>query len=215
MAKVKSESKAVVVKVDPKIEEVDKKIKAIAKVEYKALKTQDEYDQVATKLLQIKEFKKRIEEVFKPMLTAAKATVKAIDGEYKKHLDPVAAIDEKLRMLAAAWNMEQERKREAEQAKLDAKREAKIEKLAAKNEEREAKGLAPKDDFVPVVQAAAVEKAGLSFRTVYRFEIEDASKVPKKYWVIDETAIGAEVRAAKGQIEIAGVKVIIEKVPMI
>lgn len=216
MTKKQEESK-VVVKVDPKIEEVDKKVKALAKIETptREIKTQDEYDRVAKTLLDIKAFKQRINDVFKPMLAAAKATTKAIDTEYKKHIEPVEALDEKLRLVSSAWITKQEAKRIAEQEKLDKKRDAKIAKIEQKNAEREAKGLEVKDDFVPVVQAEAVQTSGISFRKVYRFEIIDESLIPDDYFIVDEVAIGKAVREAKGEITIPGVKVIIDKVPMV
>ena len=49
-----------------------------------------------------------------------------------------------------------------------------------------------------------------SVREVWRFEIEDASKLPKEFLIPDEKAIGAVVCSQKGNAKIPGVKVFVE-----
>lgn len=43
--------------------------------------------------------------------------------------------------------------------------------------------------------------------TVYDFEIEDESLIPKPYWILDRAAILRDVRAAKDDCRISGIKV--------
>ena len=49
-----------------------------------------------------------------------------------------------------------------------------------------------------------------SVREVWRFEIEDVSKLPSQFLIPDEKAIGAVVRSQKGNAKIPGVKVFVE-----
>ena len=52
---------------------------------------------------------------------------------------------------------------------------------------------------------------GISVREVWKFEVIDAAKVPKKYLAPDERMIGGVVRSLKGNAAIPGVKVWMEK----
>lgn len=57
--------------------------------------------------------------------------------------------------------------------------------------------------------AAAVEEQpveGVTKREIWRFRITDEALVPDKYWVLDEKAIGAEVRTFKKETNIPGVE---------
>jgi hypothetical protein len=52
-----------------------------------------------------------------------------------------------------------------------------------------------------------VKPEGIAFRANWTYTIEDASKIPAEYYVIDEKRIGQVVRATKGSLQIPGVKI--------
>lgn len=49
---------------------------------------------------------------------------------------------------------------------------------------------------------------GLSFRSTWDFEIVDIAQVPPQYLMVNESAVKAALRAAKGKIEIPGLRVV-------
>ena len=68
----------------------------------------------------------------------------------------------------------------------------------------------PEDAAALVAASNRAQADAPSVREVWRFEIEDASKLPSQFLVPDEKAIGAVVRSQKGNAKIPGVKVFVE-----
>lgn len=62
------------------------------------------------------------------------------------------------------------------------------------------------------VAAVAAKPAGFTERTTWDAEVIDETKVPAKFWILNIKAIERDVRKAKGQIEIPGVRVIERKI---
>ena len=100
--------------------------------------------------------------------------------------------------------------RAAEAAKLAARAAATEAKAADKAAEIELRAAAV---VAPVIQREAPKVAGIAMREVAKFEIVDASKVPREYLIPDEQRIRKVVGALKMDANIAGVRVWLEKVP--
>jgi DNA polymerase III alpha subunit (gram-positive type) len=60
---------------------------------------------------------------------------------------------------------------------------------------------------VPVFVAPKVTGSASKVFTVYDFEVEDESKIPDPYWVLDRASLLRDVRAAKEECRIPGIKV--------
>lgn len=129
---------------------------------------------------------------------------------------------------------EEKARREAEEAKARGDREAaaaaqkqaaaaareaqrfdsKAERVEAAGQEKAAALQAQAAQVVaPVVQRASPKVAGLSYREMPEFEIEDKSKLPIQYLMPDETKIRKVVNALKMEADIPGVRVWMKKVP--
>lgn len=65
---------------------------------------------------------------------------------------------------------------------------------------------------VAPINVAASYRPGVGMRSVWKFRIVDASKLPREYLTPDETKIGGVVRALKGDCQIEGVEVYEDKV---
>lgn len=98
--------------------------------------------------------------------------------------------------------------RQAEAAKLAARADAKVERAEGKAEALEQ---AAAMTVAPVVQAEAPRVRGVATREVWRFAIDDESKIPRKYLVVDDVKIRKVVAALKGDAKIPGVRVWPEK----
>lgn len=98
--------------------------------------------------------------------------------------------------------------RAAEAAKLAARAEAKVEKAdirAAELEQQAATVVAP------IISREPPKVAAIATREVWKFVIEDASKLPREYLVPDEARVRKVVSALKGDANIPGVRVYCEK----
>jgi len=162
-----------------------------------------------------------------------------IDARHKAHKDalkqfndgdgPLATIENTLKRALLSWDQEQERLRRKEQERLqaiadaEAKRQAEEARLQAAIDAEEAgdtegsKAIleAPPAPVMapPVVLATTTPKvSGLSTRQNWKFQIVDASLIPREYLVPDEKKIGGVVRALKDQTKIPGIKVYPEDV---
>lgn len=139
-----------------------------------------------------------------------------------------AAADERARVerekAEAAARLQREKEaqaqREAEEARQKAaraKNAADRERFQKEAEQRQAEATAAaaraeaKEDkaasvTAPVIVVEAQKAAGIKSRTDWKFEIVDATKIPREYMMPDEKKIGAVVKATRGSIAIAGVR---------
>jgi len=89
--------------------------------------------------------------------------------------------------------------------------EAAQEAEARANEQAEAARQAIRDmaTIEVVAENVAPKVTGSASKTftVYEFEVEDESKIPDPYWVLDRASILRDVRAAKDECRIPGIKV--------
>ena len=60
---------------------------------------------------------------------------------------------------------------------------------------------------VPVVVAPKVTGSASKTFTVYGYEVEDESLIPRPYWVLDHAALLRDVRASKDECRIPGLKI--------
>ena len=65
---------------------------------------------------------------------------------------------------------------------------------------------------VTPINVAASKRPGVAMRSIWKFRIVDAAKIPREYLVPDEVKIGAIVRAMKGEGAIEGIEMYEEKV---
>lgn len=186
--------------------------------------TNDEQFTIAGQWLKkSKDTQKFVEEKFGPEVEAAKEKKRQAEAERKAAMEkieqftsPLKKADAAVRRMIATYQTEQEKKqREAEK-----KRREEAEK---KRKEEEAKR-AETGDTTPVeepVQEPVPEKKeepkveGVSFYEHWDFEIEDENAIPRQFLSIDEKKIRKYVQAMKGDAEIPGVRVYMEKKPRV
>lgn len=65
---------------------------------------------------------------------------------------------------------------------------------------------------VTPVNVAASKRPGVAMRSIWKFRIVDAAKIPREFLIPDEVKIGAIVRAMKGEGAIEGIEMYEEKV---
>lgn len=162
----------------------------------------------------------------KERLAGPKAKAKAAYQEWidleKELLAPYTAIeDDIIKPAMSRYDDEQERLRREEQRRRDeAERKRLEDEQLERAKEAADQGNAEEAEEIlnepvvapPVVIPKAAAPAGISYRLVWRFKITDPEKIPRQYLMVDETKIGAVVRAMKGETAIEGIQVYSEKV---
>lgn len=200
---------------------INKDVKSLQKLA--AIKIIDEvtFNKAGLMLKDAKAIKDKIKSVFDPMIKGARASLKLIQDEKDKHMEPVEEIEELLRKETSRYYDALEQKRLEEQRKADEaarKEQEKLQKAADKKMEKAAAKGKELVIEVPVVEAIQLQessKGGLAFREVYKFEVTDASLVPREYLTPNLTDIGIDIRAAKGEITIPGIRVWTEKTTIV
>lgn len=149
---------------------------------------------------------KAIEDKRKEIVQAPNAFVKAVNTFAKEYTSALDGIKSGLGQKITRWAQEQERKRLEAQRKAneDAQRlQAEINAAAKAVDEAPAIVVQPVVLEAPKVTRTASGSASL--QTTWTFEVEDFSKVPDQYKVIDSVGLN---KAVKGGIrQIPGVKI--------
>lgn len=184
----------------------------------RALKIVDNetYVMAGNMLVEIKGLRKQINDTFDPIVKKAYEAHKEAKAQKTKVEAPLAEAEGIIKPALSAWNMEQERiRRQAELAAQEAARKAEEERRLKEAESLEKQGdqkgveevLSAPIEVAPVIVQKTVPKVqGISFTERWKFQIVDASKIPREYLVPDEIKIGQVVRALKGATSIPGVK---------
>lgn len=190
-----------------------------AATEYK-ITTPEAYTASAERLRDIKGIQKKIEDAEKSITKPMNDALKAARDLFRA---PKAAADKAESLIKAAISDYQ-----AAQRRIQAEAQRKADEDARKERERLAKlqGAAEKrgdtakaETFqeraaavvAPVVIVAPPKAEGVTSRTVWKFEVMDAAKVPREYLVVDESRIRKVVQALKSDCNIPGVRVYSEE----
>lgn len=165
----------------------------------------------------LKDLKKHIQDYFRPMKDKAYKAWKEICDAEKAELSKIEPLEKKLSGQMVAWQMEQERKRREEQARIEEemrKREEELRLKAAEELEKqgkteEAESLLEAPISIPQVKVEAeIPKVeGMTTREEWTFEIIDESQIPREFLIPDEKKIRAYVKAMKERAVIPGIKV--------
>lgn len=190
---------------------------AIAKIQ-----NAQDYEQAGKLLVTIKGMRKRILDVFGPIVKAAHEAHKIARGKQTEAEAPLDLAEGHLKRLIGDYNAEQDRIRQQQQREAEAAArraeeerilaEAKAAEDAGDNEAAQAIIEQPVVAPVVIVQTAAPKLEGVSFRENWTFQITDETKIPREFLVVDAKKIGQVVKAMKGMTNIPGVRAYAEKV---
>lgn len=153
--------------------------------------------------------KRQVEERRQFFVKPLNDQVRRVNDFFKEMLRPLETADRILREKVLAYRQEQERKRREEEARLRKmleKEQKKLEREAAKQ------GLpAPPPIPTPTASVAPQPKTvegslgAVSAKLVWDFEIEDETKIPREFLMVNEKAIRAAIKA--GVRRIPGVRI--------
>jgi len=181
-----------------------------------AIKSADGYHAAASHLTAIKGVLKKISDaharVKKPLLDATRE----LDKQKNEASAPLEQAELLIKRAMNAYSEEQRRIQQEEQRKADEavrKEQHKLQERAAKAEasgkieKAAALQVQAQTIVAPVISREPPKVAGIVTRQAWKFEVVDASLVPREYLSIDEKKIGGVVRSLKGDTKIPGVRV--------
>lgn len=174
----------------------------------------------------IKDMMKEVADTFDPIIEKAHASHKEALAQKAKFYAPLEAAYRSVKGLMSTYDAEQERIRLAEQRRLDeiarkAEEERLLQEAIAAEEEARRNGATKEEAaqeaeaviaapvyVAPVIIPKATPKlaGGPVYRTIWKFRITDAAKIPRQYLVPDEVKIGQIVRALKRESNIPGIE---------
>lgn len=153
--------------------------------------------------------KKQVEERRQFFTKPLNDQVRRINDFFKEMLRPLETADRILREKVLAYRQEQEKKRREEEARLRKmleKEQKRMEREAAKQ------GLpapppipAPTASVAPQPKTIEASLGAVSAKLVWDFEIEDETKIPREFLMVNEKAIRAAIKA--GVRHIPGVRI--------
>ena len=181
------------------------------------IKSQDDYVRASELILTIKAIRKKITDTFKPIKQKMDAAKQEVLDQEKLADKPLQEAESLLSPRIIAWNREQERIRQEEEARLReiARKEEEERQLQAAiaaeqsgNKEEAQAIIETPVQATPVVVPKAVPKvAGMSIRENWKFRITNEKLIPRDYLKVDEVKIGQVVRAMKSACNIPGVEI--------
>lgn len=175
----------------------------------------EQYLEATDFLKVIKGMQKRACESFDPIVNKTYAAWKESCNQKNLVIDPLKKAEELLKGKACAYNAEQQRIADAEQARIDAQKRKEQEELLAKAKKAEEKGQIEKAENLmqqaqnipaPVVEKAVPKAEGITIKKVWKFRVKDANAIPREYMIPNEKALQGIATSTKGSIKIAGIE---------
>ena len=169
----------------------------------------------ATCLSGMRKVENKIEKAYQPKVKKAHQKHKALLAEMRESVKLITCMIDDLKSTATEF-VSEECERRSEQALLEEaaltkaelkRRGEEIKRLERAGEHEEAERLKNEPLDVPPVQVEDVKVDGLRSRKNWKFEVEDATKVPRRYLKVDEVALREVVIGLKDSADIPGVRV--------
>jgi hypothetical protein len=194
------------------------KADAIAVVDQPSLTVANDY------LLQVKEIRRRVDDKANPTIAEAYQHHRHLVALKKELTDPLDRIEAILKpKIAQFLKAEDERRLAAERAAQRAKEVAEAKAVVAADKATDLIHEGRLDEAEKVVEQAAVDieavnasvplipdkpvAEGASLRTLWEWDVEDESKVPRLFLKLDEVKINGYVRNMKDQGHIDGIHI--------
>lgn len=188
---------------ETEVHELESRLKSLSSKKVPAIKTRADYEGAEAIVKDIKSYLESVDDVFGEPRAAAKATVKAIDKQYKRFADPAKSLDTSIRDAMSVYLTAETRKAEEAAERARAKELAK----ASSKEERAEIASAP-------LEVKRVTGEDVSSRKNFYAVVVDAKKIPAEYFIggvscncaehVDTKKLDAMARTMKELFNIPG-----------
>lgn len=196
---------------------------------------QTSFERAGLFLRTLKEYLKRVAEVFDPLVKKAHETWKEALAQKQKLEAPALGAERALKSTMAAWDQvqrqlareaEETARREQQRLSDDAKLDAAVEAEARGDGQAATRILEAPMPPTPIIVPAAItppppSAEGVSFRTNYRADVVDlkalimavaSGQAAVAYLLANQPALNQAARAMKEELRIPGVRVVVERV---
>lgn len=179
-----------------------------------------QYEAGSEDLRRVKAAQKRLEETRTGITGPMNAALKRVNDFFRDPAAKLTRIEMAIKNAITRFADEQERIQREEQRKADEAAQKERDRLAAIAAKAEAAGNTGKAEkfqeraqtvVAPIIHREPPKVTGISTRSVPKFEIVDASKLPREYLVPDLTKIRGVVNSLKTDANIPGVRIWMEK----
>ncbi len=179
-----------------------------------------DYTRAADMLKSVKGSLKSLDALTDALMKPHKDKIREIKDEFAESYHRLEKAEETLKAAIVAFDDAEEEKRKEEQRKADllVKRQQetlrkRAEKAMEQGDEEKAIQLQERAEQVvaPVSQRAAPKVSGLNMRETYRIIVENENLVPITYKCVDTQKLQRVVSAARGKIDIPGVRIEVVK----
>lgn len=202
-------------------EENKKGMTALEQAQALVIVTATDYTAADNFCVGLKGLEKEVDEAYDENISAAFKAHRGLVAKKNKYAEPIIEARKVIKSKMGAWQTEQESKRKAEEARLqaEAQKRAEDEALAAaaeaqKNGDKaEAEAIIAAPIVAPIVVLPSfAPKSKTTIQTRWDFRIVNAALIPREYLSPDTVKIGGVIRATKGSISIPGVEAFEKKV---
>ena len=159
-----------------------------------------EYCAAAEDLGNVKRLLNDAEVQRKSLVDPLNQVIKKLNAIFKPATVVGESIESAIKNLLVQYDEARRKAMVIEAEKLAKKAEKKSPELAG-----DIRAMALTAPTVPVIE-------GVQFRTKWSYEVEDIEKVPRAWLCLDETKVGAFVRAEKDKVVIPGIRIFEEKI---
>ncbi len=189
---------------------------ALAQAKALQITTPEDYQGAAFILQDVKGRMKAIETARKALKQPLDAAVAAVQALFRPPQSTLEEAERIIKRKLADYDEAQRRAAQEAQRKLNEKAEKERQALQARAQKalqagkgEKALELHERADAVtaPVVAANVPAVQGISYSTVWKFVVVDASQVPDEYKVVDESKVRAVVKSLGKQTNIPGVRI--------
>jgi malate synthase len=180
---------------------------------YMLIEVKDEGTQVegANAIANLRNIIRQVEDTRKELVKPLNDHVKFINSRFEQFLNPVKKAENYLREQISQYRAQVEEARRKEQDRQDRLAEKRAERAEERGDVR------PIPEVVaPIVSGSpktiAVSTGRLCFMKIRKWEVSNLEKVPREYFVLDESRITKVVKA--GIPDISGIRIWEEEVPV-
>ena len=188
-----------------------------------AITTNEQYEAVNAEVVRIKNVRKQVKDLFADPKDQAHKAHASICSAEKKLLDPLDQTEALYNPMIITYTREQERKRKAEELRIQQEAEAAAEierqRLLAEAEVAMDNGadlievdaiVKQAETVVPVPQyrsfPAPSKPVGLNIAQNWTYEIVDEKLIPRAYLMVDASKLLAQAKATKDTINVPGIR---------
>ncbi len=186
----------------------------LAKMEQLTIANNDQFEETGAFVQGIKGKQKEVKDQYEEKRIQTYARYKTVTTEIASYIDPLVKAERIVKQKLGDYRTEMELKQRVEIAKKLAIAEAEAEERQLSEAEETGDDSTLDDELIipqPVGETEVPAMKGVSFTTVWKFEIVDARLIPYGYMIPDERKIRDFVKAMKGTVGIPGIRMYSEQ----